>query len=99
MSNTGRVDSTAQSQTLHPVSPTLTVSVASIQLVDHTQPASEDNHPGEVDPDTENDALKNEISNSPLSPKLTRVSLHLREEINRRKWARYQQDRAEPSLH
>ena len=99
MSTSGRADSTSQSQPLHHFSPIRTISISPIQLVDHTKPVSEDDHRDEIEPESENEAQENEISDSPLSPKITRVSLHLRGEINRLKWARYQQERVDPSLH
>jgi len=69
---------------------------APIQLLDHTKTAGDDESIRQVEPEAEDDdpqRAKSTASEVPLSPKATRVSLHLREEISRRKWARYQEDR------
>jgi hypothetical protein len=66
-----------------------------IHLVDHTKEASDADQPP-PDAGEEDDAQRNKSiasQSSPLSPKTTRVSLNLREEISRRKWAKYQEDR------
>jgi len=69
---------------------------APIQLLDHTKTAGDDEPIRQAEPEAEYDdpqRAKSTASEVPLSPKATRVSLHLREEISRRKWARYQEDR------
>lgn len=67
-----------------------------IQLVDHTKQSTDDQQVPQIQTPAEgDDAQRNKStgSESPLSPKLTRVSLSLREEISKRKWAKYQEDR------
>lgn len=91
----------AEHSTTSPAGPRSSSPITSpIQLLDHTKEASDaEQPPDQPPPATENeddDAQRNKSiasQSSPLSPKSTRVSVTLREEISRRKWAKYQEDR------